>query len=98
MTEGIRGHSPNAKTTYTLEKKLVIVEQLHWRCGNPRATPVYPALGGDGSGSRSEVAFGSCTGLEFEEGAFLHHKTAATALVRFRLLSHCVNHLHLFTC
>ena len=29
MTLGIRGHSPNAKTTYTLEKKLVIVEQLH---------------------------------------------------------------------
>ena len=48
MTLGIRGHSPNAKTTYTLEKKLVIVEQLHWRCGNPRTTPVYPALGGDG--------------------------------------------------
>ena len=62
MTLGIRGHSPNAKTTYTLEKKLVIVEQLHWRCGNPRTTPVYPALGGDGSGSRSEVAFSSLHG------------------------------------
>ena len=38
--------------------------------------------------------------LEFEKGAFLHHKTAATALICFRPLSHCVNehfHLHLFT-
>lgn len=71
MTLGIRGHSPNAKTTYTLEKKLVIVEQLHWRCGNPRTTPVYPALGGDGLGSRSEVAFGSLHGTRIRGRGFL---------------------------
>ena len=71
MTLGIRGHSPNAKTTYTLEKKLVIVEQFTGdvEIRELRLFTRHSEGMAQEAGRRLRLAL--CTGTRIREGGFL---------------------------